>query len=346
METTTKSGSSFWSKKEGKFGLGFILALVALGGVLLWKFGALLLGLLTNAIGIAIAGVVLFALLYVVFSKEFRTNMWYIFKWLMRKMAGLVYNLDPIATVKIYIQYLKDNLVNMEVQIRKLKGQMEYLNEMITKNKREVENSFKIMKQAQKVGNKGELYLRSRKAGRLNQSNIQLGDLYTKMAKLYKVLVKMYEASGYIVADMEDEVQVTEQRYKALETGYNAMRSGMQALVGDENKRAIYEAAMGKIEESCASRVGEMERFMEMSKTFIDGVDLQNMMYEEDALTMLDEWEKNGYDSMMKMFEGGDNWKNTGVDVSTLTKDISTPQVQPVENHATNNSSKYGGLFN
>ena len=121
MENQTAQTSSFWGKKEGKFGVGFILALVGLGGVLLWKFGALLLGLLTNAIGIAVAGVILFALLYVLFSKEFRTNMWYIFKWLMRKMAGIIYNLDPIATVKIYIQYLKDNLVNMETNIRKLK---------------------------------------------------------------------------------------------------------------------------------------------------------------------------------------------------------------------------------
>ena len=61
METQTKI--SFWSKKEGKFGAGFIIALVLLIGAVLWKFGALILGLLTNAIGIAVAGIILFAIL-------------------------------------------------------------------------------------------------------------------------------------------------------------------------------------------------------------------------------------------------------------------------------------------
>lgn len=343
METTQIKRTSFWKKKEGKFGIGFIIALLALGGVLLWKFGALLLGLLTNAIGIAVAGVILFALIYVITSKEFRTNMWYIFKWLMKKMAGLIYNLDPIATVKIYVDYLKSNLVNMEEQIRKLKGQMQALVDEINRNKKDVEKSFKIMRQAQKTNNKGELYMRSRKAGRLRKSNMELGDLYKKMAKLYKVLVKMYEASGYAVADMEDEIKQTERKYKALESGYKAMRSGMEALAGDENKRAIYEAALGKIEETCANRVGEMERFMEMSKTFIDGVDLENMSYEEDALIMLNEWEKKGYDSMIKMFEDDSSWKS-GINVDELTGDIQ-PQLEEVRQTHTENANKYENLF-
>ena len=38
-------------------------------------------------------------------------------------------------------------------------------------------------------------------------------------------------------------------------------------------------------------KVGEMERFMEMSENFMQSVDLQNGVFEEEGLKMLEKWE-------------------------------------------------------
>ena len=37
-----------------------------------------------------------------------------------------------------------------------------------------------------------------------------------------------------------------------------------------------------------------MERFMEMSASFMDSVDLQNGVFEEEGLKMLEKWEREG----------------------------------------------------
>ena len=41
-----------------------------------------------------------------------------------------------------------------------------------------------------------------------------------------------------------------------------------------------------------ANKVGEMERFMDVSKGVVNSIDLQNGVFEEEGLKMLEEWER------------------------------------------------------
>ncbi len=43
-----------------------------------------------------------------------------------------------------------------------------------------------------------------------------------------------------------------------------------------------------------AGKVGEMEQFMEMSSSFMNSIDLQNGIFEEEGLKMLEKWESEG----------------------------------------------------
>jgi hypothetical protein len=54
----------------------------------------------------------------------------------------------------------------------------------------------------------------------------------------------------------------------------------------------MFDMAMENITEDVANKVGEMERFMELSANFMDSVDLQNGVFEEEGMKMLEEWEK------------------------------------------------------
>jgi hypothetical protein len=71
------------------------------------------------------------------------------------------------------------------------------------------------------------------------------------------------------------------------------MKSAMSVINGDKDKKAVYESALEFIAEDLGNKIGEMERFMEMSQSFTDGIDLQNGVFEEKGLEMLEEWEKN-----------------------------------------------------
>ena len=41
------------------------------------------------------------------------------------------------------------------------------------------------------------------------------------------------------------------------------------------------------------TKVGEMERFMDMSSNLMKSIDLQNGVFEDEGMKMLEEWEKN-----------------------------------------------------
>lgn len=56
----------------------------------------------------------------------------------------------------------------------------------------------------------------------------------------------------------------------------------------------MFDQAMEAIADDIGRKVGEMEHFMEISENFMSSIDLQNGVFEEKGLEMLDKWEKEG----------------------------------------------------
>ena len=66
----------------------------------------------------------------------------------------------------------------------------------------------------------------------------------------------------------------------------------MSIIKGDPDKRAMFDQAMQGIADDVANKVGEMERFMELSSDFMNSIDLQEGIFEEKGMKMLEEYEK------------------------------------------------------
>ena len=63
-------------------------------------------------------------------------------------------------------------------------------------------------------------------------------------------------------------------------------------MLEEKRKRAMFDMAMEAVAEDVANKVGEMERFMELSSNFMQSIDLQNGIFEEEGLKMLEKWEQ------------------------------------------------------
>ena len=227
------------------------------------------------------------------------------YKSVMRWITGIFLQIDPIGILKSYIDDLKDNLGKMNSQISSLKGQMYKLSEMIKQNQRNIQNNLGLASKAKETGKEAIMVLQARKAGRLQESNMKLEDLYKRMEVLYRVLTKMYENSEIMLEDLSDQVVVKEQEYKAIKASHSAIRSAQAILSGNSDKKYMYDMALEAMAEDVGQKVGEMERFMDMSKNFMDGIDLQNGVFEEEGLAMLEKWEKEGVSFLL----GGDKNK-------------------------------------
>ena len=135
--------------------------------------------------------------------------------------------------------------------------------------------------------------LRSRsRAARLRESNQKYQVLLTKMEVLNRVLNRMHQNSEVLLEDTRDQVDLRIQERKAIRASHGAMQSAMSVINGDPDQRAMFDQAMEAVAEDVANKVGEMERMMELSNSFMDSVDLQNGVFADEGLRMLEEWEK------------------------------------------------------
>ncbi len=246
---------SFWNRPEGLTGKIFAGAMILGGGYLLLQIlPALLAGALT-ALQLTLTVAALGAIIYVALDPRARNLIGYAYKSIMRWITGLFVTIDPIGILKNYISDLKGNLRKMNTQIGKLRGQMHLLKEMIVKNEREIKNNLSMANRAKNTNKKSIMVLKARKAGRLKDSNMKLDELYTKMEVLYRVLVKMYENSEIMLEDIQDQVQVKEQEYKAIKASHSAMNQAKNIISGNNDKREMFDMALDAIANDVSQKV-------------------------------------------------------------------------------------------
>ncbi|MCB0557775.1 MAG: hypothetical protein H6573_16870 [Lewinellaceae bacterium] len=293
---------SFWKRPEGLTGALFLGALILGGGYLILANLPFIIGLVSNTIYLAILLAILAAVVYMVLDPRMRNLVWYGYKSIMRSITGLFVQIDPIGILKSYVEDLQDNLVKMRKQIGILKGQIRKLQTLMEDNGRTIDESMKMASAAKDKGMENQVVLNTRKAARLKDSNEKYNVLLQKMQVMYRILTKMHQNSEILLEDTKDQVNLKEQERKAIRTSHSAMKSAMSVMSGDPDKRAMFDAAMEAVTDDVANKVGEMERFMEMSSNLMQSIDLQSGVFEEAGMEMLEKWEQ---ESSLMLLEGG-----------------------------------------
>jgi phage shock protein A len=340
MEMQPIKPKNFWQRPEGVTGALFMGGIILGGGYLLYTSIGAILAFAQSLLGLAVVLMALGAIIYMILDPKMRNLVWYMYKSVMRFFTGLFVQIDPIGILKSYIEDLQGNLGKMNKQIAQLRGQMHKLKEIIITNQKEIQTSLNIASRAKDANKDAMMILKSRKAGRLKDSNLKLEDLYKKMEILYRVLAKMYENSEIMLEDLKDQVTVKEQEYKAIRASHSAMRSAMDIISGNNDKKYMYDMALEAMADDVSQKIGEMERFMDMSSTFMDSVDLQNGIFEEEGMAMLERWEKEGVSLLL----GGE--KNTLINKANTqgeVLDLNAPAPKPVRNES--HVNQYDKLF-
>lgn len=324
---------SFWKRPEGVTGTIFLLGLLAGAGYLIVTNLAAIVGLFSNLLTLAITLLVIGVIVYMVLDPKMRTLVGYMYKSVMRWITGLFITIDPIGILKNYVEDLQDNLKKMSTQIGNIRGQMRKLKNIMDENNKEIDQNMKLAAKAKEQGVQKQMLLSSRKAARLKESNAKYKTLHTKMEVLYRVLTKMYQNSEILLEDTKDQVKMKEEERKAIRASHSAMKSAMSVISGNSDKRAMFDQALEVIADDVANKVGEMERFMEMSSSFMDSVDLQNGVFEEEGMKMLEEWEKKSTLLLM----GGESANDT--------LDLNETRRETEYRKSSSSDSNYEGLF-
>jgi len=117
------------------------------------------------------------------------------------------------------------------------------------------------------------------------------------------------------------------------------MKSAMNIIAGNSDKREMFDQALEAIADDVSLKIGEMERFMEMSSNFMQSIDLQNGVFEEEGLQLLEKWEKEG----VSLILGGE--KDLLINKSKSDTDIIDLD-QPIGGKPSPHNNQYSDLFN
>ncbi len=290
---TTMQPKSFWKKPEGTTGALVLAIFVVGGGYLLWTLLPTLITLLENTVYAIILGVACIALLYVALDKKMRALVWYMYKVIMKEITGIFITIDPIKILEAYIENLRDTMDKMNDHITELATENRKLKTVVDKNKDEMERNLSMASEAKKRQNAAQATISVRQAERLKASNERLIQLLGKLENVYSVLKRVYESAGFLLQDTTNEVDIQKREYSAIKAGHSAFKSAMKVIKGDPDKMEIFNQTMEYIADDVSKKVGEMERFMELSMDALNKVDLENAVFEEKGFKLLEDWEKN-----------------------------------------------------
>ncbi len=320
MDELSKT-KSFWERPEGTTGMivigGVLLALFFFGNVLLALFSTAV-AIMGQAITLTVLGAVLFALIMILSNKKFQTLVSYVFKSIMRKITGMFVEIDPIGIMKSYIEDLRGKQEIMDDSISKLNGQVVICQKQVDMNAAEYDRQMATVKVAKDKNMTSALTVASRQAGRLQKLNAEsLKPLLLQMQVHLKLLRKYREVTDTVILDLGNEVKAQEMQRNMIRASYTAMSTAKKILMGGTEKE-LFDMALEATVTDYGTKMGAIAQFIDSSKGFVEGLDLQNGVYEEDALKKLQEWENKADDVLLG------RTKQQMLEQSTLSSPLNT----------------------
>lgn len=329
-DRTTKT---FWQRPEGKTGMlaiGAGIAALFVAAPAILAFLTTMVNIVGTAIVLTVLGVILFCILYVLTNKKFQTLMSYMFKSAMRKITGAFVEIDPIGIMRNYVRDLTEKRENLGANRDKLRGQLTVLEKQIRENTMGHEKAMATAKVAQERGNNSQFSLQARQAGRLEKLNKEsLIPLKTQIEIHLRALNKYYEVTGTVIEDLHNEVKAREIERKMILASHSAIKAAKAILAGGTDEKELFDQAMEFVVEDYGMKLGEIESFIENSKGFVDGLDIQNGVFEAEALKRLQEWEKKA-DSVLLGNEKAKMLEHTAVS-SPVFSSVTVPAAGSVD---------------
>jgi hypothetical protein len=306
MAESNKISDILQSREKWGQNLVTLLVLGALAATGVYYWGLIvpfLLDMATNTLKLAGACAALGAIGWMVLDPKMRTLWLYAYKSLTRWLTRQFVDIDPIGILNTYVSRLKERLAEMEKAIGELQGQRDQLAAFISKNEEERVHALERAAQAKKIAAqggenaarmRGQMGLSGRQAGRLDASNKTLSKLLAEMDKLLSNLKKLRDTSSILVEDIEADVKLRTEQYKMVTKGYSAFRRAQKMMAAGGAEKELYDETLDKLADDYSKKMGEIEYFMERSKSMVDGAELDNLAYEESAAEQLEKWEKEG----------------------------------------------------
>ncbi len=283
--TSKQELKSYWNRPGGKFGVFVGLAIL---GAIAYFVVPILTTIVWNTINFGIALVCLALFVYAITHRKLRLSLFYFYEILMKKLVGVVIELDPFIIAEDYLGDMEEQREKLYKQSIDVDAQKEKIN-MKIKEKRDEIN--KLMSKAQVAKEKNmlpELGNATRQIGRLDEYIDQLTPIHENLSRIGDYLTKIHKNSAYLIEDAKNELELKKDLYKSVTSGNKALSSALKIFKGDPEKKLLVEQSMEFLKEDIAGKLASMKKAISYSADFMQSIDLDNATYEKEGLKLLE----------------------------------------------------------
>lgn len=275
---------SYWDRPGGKAGIVMGIGLFLLIGYYVLPF---LTSVVWNTFNFGVALLSLGVFLYCVTHRKLRLAFFYFYEWLMKKLIGVVIELDPFIIAEDYIRDMEKQRGKLYEQSIEVDGQKEKIILKITEKENELNKLMAKAKAAQVNNMLPELGNATRQIARIQEYIKQLSPIRDNLARIGDYLTKIHKNSAYLVEDAKNELDLKKDLYKSVSSGNKALNSALKIFKGDPEKKLLVEQSMEYLKEDIASKLANMKKAISYSADFMRSIDLDNATYEQQGLQLL-----------------------------------------------------------
>jgi hypothetical protein len=276
---------SYWNRPGGKVGVLIGLGLI---GVIAYFVVPILTKMIWNTLNFSIALVCLGVFLYCITHRKLRLSLFYLYEIIMKKLVGLVIELDPFIIAEDYIGDMEKQREKLYTQSVDVDGQKEKIDLKIGEKEKEMKQMLTRAQAAKDNNMMPELGNATRQVARINEYIKQLAPIRDSLAKIGDYLTKVHKNSGYLIEDARNELELKKDLYKSVTSGNKALNSALKIFKGDPEKKLMVEQSMEYLKDDIAGKLANMKKAISYSTDFMRSIDLDNATYEVEGLKMLE----------------------------------------------------------
>lgn len=288
---STPKLKSFWERKEGFTGMIFIALAAVAGGMALWTALPTLIAFATGTIHLIILCAIIAGLVAVLTDARFWSITSSMFQSVMRLVTGIFVEIDPVGICKNYIKQLEAKRENINHEMENLKAQKNSIESAIADATDKMKTALSTARAAQNKGMENEAGVNALEAQRQKDFIDKMQFILEKINMLYAMLEKVEDNCETIIKDTTNQVNAKERERKMWKATSGAIKSASSILMGNSQERALFEAGMESITEDIARKNGELDRFVDRSRTILSNMDLQKGVMKDKGMELLKEFE-------------------------------------------------------
>jgi hypothetical protein len=276
---------SYWNRPGGKPGVFIGIGLFCIAAYFLLP---ILTTIVWNSVNFGIALVVFGVLLYCLSNRKLRLSLMYLYEILMKKLVGLVIELDPFIIAEDDIQEMEKQRAKLYAQSVEVEGHKEQIDMKIRDKEAELHKLMSRAQAAKQNDMMPELGNASRQIARVQEYIKQLTPIRDNLAKISDYLTKVHKNSAYLIEDAKNELELKKDLYRSVTSGNQALSSALKIFEGDPEKKQMVEQSMEYLKEDIARKLGSMKKAISYSSDFMKSIDLENATYEVEGLKLLE----------------------------------------------------------